>query len=166
MSSSPNCINKELLVMINEHLRDPKYKTEICNKWKLYGQCPYSNKCRFAHGHNELMNRVVNEYRTKQQPLTENKCRDFFEKGICFNGKNCSFSHDKRLNCNTNDFESLMLLEICNPSLSFSEEKRLHVFKRLIPEKFEFKKRPTLDSDKQDSLNSTQEEIELGIVQV
>ena len=88
MSSSPSCINKELLVMINEHLRDPKYKTEICNKWKLYGQCPYSSKCRFAHGHNELMNRVVNEYRAKQQPLNENKCRDFFEKGVCLNGKN------------------------------------------------------------------------------
>ena len=169
MSSSSELINKELLVMINEHLRDPKYKTEICNKWKLYGQCPYSNKCRFSHGNNELMNRVVHEYRTKNQPRTvqkEHKCKDFYEKGICFKGKSCSFSHDIRLNKQINEIESVMLLEICNPNNSCSREKRLHVFKKLIPEKNEYMQLSSCDSDKQDSLNSTREEIELRNVRI
>ena len=34
---------------------DQKYKTEICKKFQSIGNCPYGNKCRFAHGEQELI---------------------------------------------------------------------------------------------------------------
>src|SRR5262245_30181434 len=30
------------------------YKTEMCNNWSKYSNCPYGNKCKFAHGAKEL----------------------------------------------------------------------------------------------------------------
>ena len=168
MSSSPNCINKELLVMINEHLRDPKYKTEICNKWKLHGLCVYSNKCRFAHGPEELMNKVVYDMRLKQLSQIEVKCNSFFEKGICLHGKNCTSSHDKRLSYKHSDLEYTLMLLLNNPDNTFPKgnNNRLSVFENFVSKNLELKKFSTLDSDKHNSLNSTREEIETALVKV
>lgn len=66
---------------------DPKYKTEICKKFQTTGKCPYGEKCRFAHGKQELI--------TKQQGKNYKKrpCKSFFEKGYCPYGSRCNFQH-------------------------------------------------------------------------
>ena len=52
--------------------------------------CVYGNKCRFAHGYNELVvKRQINHY--KQKP-----CNSFFQKGFCPYGNRCNFKHDER----------------------------------------------------------------------
>ena len=43
-----------------EKKRDPKYKTELCKSWVETNFCPYGNKCRFAHGKNELVSKHIN----------------------------------------------------------------------------------------------------------
>ena len=42
--------------LIRENLIDPKYKTELCKTFSDTGICPYGDKCRFAHGKEELFN--------------------------------------------------------------------------------------------------------------
>lgn len=38
---------------------DPSYKTELCKNWQEFGHCRYGTKCRFAHGHHELINKQI-----------------------------------------------------------------------------------------------------------
>ena len=42
-----------------EHRKDPKYKTELCQKYMETGNCPYGIKCRFAHGKKELISKII-----------------------------------------------------------------------------------------------------------
>lgn len=36
-------------------IKDPvRYKTVLCEKWRATGKCPYTFKCQFAHGEEEL----------------------------------------------------------------------------------------------------------------
>ena len=55
------------LFSLDEDAITEKYKTELCNNWQLNGNCPYSYKCRFAHGFEELniRNPLNNRYKTK-----------------------------------------------------------------------------------------------------
>ena len=32
-----------------------KYKTELCKNWIEVGYCRYKNKCKFAHGQDEIV---------------------------------------------------------------------------------------------------------------
>ena len=42
------------------------YKTEMCRNWEAVGRCSYGNKCRFAHGKQDVKDRVRSEtYNTK-----------------------------------------------------------------------------------------------------
>lgn len=34
---------------------EAKYKTEMCKNWVETGKCNYGEKCKFAHGKNELV---------------------------------------------------------------------------------------------------------------
>ncbi|PTQ30713.1 hypothetical protein MARPO_0121s0050 [Marchantia polymorpha] len=36
------------------NLRPPNWKTRLCNKWETTGNCPFGDKCHFAHGTAEL----------------------------------------------------------------------------------------------------------------
>lgn len=36
---------------------ETKFKTEMCKNWSETGRCNYGNKCRFAHGKDELVTR-------------------------------------------------------------------------------------------------------------
>lgn len=41
-------------------IKDPeRYKTVMCQTWAATGECPYKQKCQFAHGPHELRNRGV-----------------------------------------------------------------------------------------------------------
>jgi hypothetical protein len=64
-----------------------KYKTEICRNWEL-GLCGFGENCAFAHGYEELRNRINlgNNYKTK-------KCKQFHEQGYCIYGNRCQFKH-------------------------------------------------------------------------
>ena len=55
-----------------------KYKTEMCRNWELTQSCNYGSKCRFAHGFEELQQKInINcFYKTR-------KCVLFHEEGFC-----------------------------------------------------------------------------------
>lgn len=105
-----------------EKRKDPKYKTELCKKWVETGFCVYGNKCRFAHGKNELVQRAQGKNYKKKQ------CKSFQETGFCPYGSRCNFKHDER-----------KLSEIVLPyfyiNLFIKKEivpgKRLHVFEEI-----------------------------------
>ena len=73
-----------------ERKNDPKYKTELCKSFMETNFCVYGNKCRFAHGYNELVvKKQINHYKLKP-------CNSFFNKGYCPYGNRCNFKHDER----------------------------------------------------------------------
>ena len=74
-----------------EKKNDPKYKTELCKSWIDTKFCIYGNKCRFAHGKDEVSNKPINNTKYKLK-----KCTSFFERGFCQYGNRCHFKHDER----------------------------------------------------------------------
>ncbi|CAK91487.1 unnamed protein product (macronuclear) [Paramecium tetraurelia] len=67
-----------------------KFKTEMCKNWSILGKCNYGNKCQFAHGQNEMINRQCNQkYKSKL-------CRSFHQDYVCFYGARCQFIHESR----------------------------------------------------------------------
>ena len=59
-----------------ERKNDPKYKTELCKSFMETNFCVYGNKCRFAHGYNELVvKKQINHYK-------QNLAIHFFIKAI------------------------------------------------------------------------------------
>lgn len=69
---------------------DPKYKTEMCKSWLQTNFCVYGNKCRFAHGYNELFSKSLNTSKYKQKD-----CKSFLENGYCMYGVRCNFRHSE-----------------------------------------------------------------------
>lgn len=64
------------------------YKTELCARFNLNGQCEYNEKCRFAHGQGELRHRIrPSTYKTK-------KCYFFHTLGSCKYEGRCIFLHN------------------------------------------------------------------------
>ena len=78
------------LYIESEQKRDPKYKTELCKTFSETGKCPYGFKCRFAHGKEELVSKILNSNYKKKD------CKTFSEFGFCPYGSRCSFRHDER----------------------------------------------------------------------
>jgi len=74
-----------------EWRKDPKYKTELCKSFEAKGICVYGNKCRFAHGKNELFMKSfgINNYKQKE-------CLSFFTQGYCVYGNRCHFIHNEK----------------------------------------------------------------------
>ena len=44
-----------------------KFRTEMCKNYELYGTCKYGDKCSFAHGKHQVMNKtdVSSSYKTR-----------------------------------------------------------------------------------------------------
>lgn len=76
---------------MTEYKLDPKYKTELCKSFTEQGFCAYGNKCRFAHGRNELFDKVINCKKYKQK-----ECLSFFKNKFCGYGSRCHFRHEER----------------------------------------------------------------------
>lgn len=57
------------------------------------GYCPYENRCRFAHGIEEL--RAKDTWGNSELYRTR-KCKVFYEKHECKFGERCNFMHDNR----------------------------------------------------------------------
>ena len=73
-----------------EHKKDPKYKTELCQKYMETGECPYDIKCRFAYGKNELISKNIGiNYKKKL-------CKSFSKFGFCPYGTRCNFLHNEK----------------------------------------------------------------------
>ena len=50
-----------------------KYKTELCRNW-LNGFCPFENKCVFAHGRDELREKILNRnYNIEENTMNQKK---------------------------------------------------------------------------------------------
>ena len=67
-----------------------KWKTEKCRYWEMDGECKFGENCAFAHGDNELKQKITNNFGYKTKP-----CKQFFEEGYCNYGIRCQFSHKK-----------------------------------------------------------------------
>jgi hypothetical protein len=76
---------------VKEFQMDQKYKTELCKSFTENGFCAYGNKCRFAHGRNELF---VKPATSKKYKLKE--CLSFFKQSYCCYGSRCNFKHEER----------------------------------------------------------------------
>jgi len=81
----------EYVDYMKEYQQDPKYKTEMCKSWSETGFCAYGNKCRFAHGKQELFDKVVACKKYKQKD-----CLSFFKNKYCCYGSRCHFRHEER----------------------------------------------------------------------
>ena len=68
------------------------YKTEICKKWlENKGQCPYNEKCRFAHGIEEVQARLMVNGKYRSKP-----CFEFHKNLYCMYGNRCLFYHGEK----------------------------------------------------------------------
>ena len=65
-----------------------KKKTELCKTFQLGLICPYGNKCSFAHGTQELKEKLLVPMNYKTA-----KCKQFFTKDCCHFGPRCQFQH-------------------------------------------------------------------------
>ncbi|KAL4455842.1 hypothetical protein ABPG74_003252 [Tetrahymena malaccensis] len=70
---------------------EQKYKTELCKNWVSKGICQYGQKCRFAHGKEELIERLAmnKNYKTKL-------CSAYHKEQVCQYAARCHFKHDER----------------------------------------------------------------------
>jgi len=67
-------------------------KTELCKNWELFGDCFFKDKCSFAHGENELRNKILAKNDDNEKYKTK-PCRSFEEKGYCPFGNRCQYTH-------------------------------------------------------------------------
>lgn len=68
-----------------------KYKTEMCRNWVETNICQYAEKCNFAHGYDELIEKNPSNEKYKSK-----KCIPFHSKGVCTYGHRCLFLHETR----------------------------------------------------------------------
>lgn len=107
-----------------EKRKDPKYKTELCKTFMENNFCQYGNKCRFAHGEDELVIKAkITNYKRKL-------CKSFFNEGFCSYGIRCNFQHDQRkLSDIKLPFYYINLLIFRKPKLVSG--KRLKIFEEI-----------------------------------
>jgi hypothetical protein len=81
---------------------NPLWKTRLCERFEMDGNCPYGNKCTFAHGLQELRDREthfeanVKVEVPKEAPLFKTKlCQKFEATGFCPYGAKCNFAHSQ-----------------------------------------------------------------------
>jgi len=70
---------------------DSNYKTELCKTWIEKFFCPYGEKCRFAHGKKDLIEKSTNSKNFKRK-----EGNSFYKKGFCPYGPRCHFKHEER----------------------------------------------------------------------
>ena len=82
-----------------------KWKTEKCHNLETYGHCKFGENCAFAHGDDELKEKIKN-YNYKSKP-----CEQFFEKGFCSYGRRCQFSHKIKNTDIYYNFDSRLIID-------------------------------------------------------
>jgi hypothetical protein len=108
-----------------EFKHDCKFKTELCNSFTTNGFCKYGNKCRFAHGKDELFDKSLAYPKYKQTD-----CISFFTNGFCNYGKRCHFRHDDRqeLEILPRSWYTYKLLMFNNTCSNNTTSRRLEAF--------------------------------------
>ncbi|CAD8043782.1 unnamed protein product [Paramecium primaurelia] len=69
---------------------EEKKKTEICKNFLFKGSCKYQENCSFAHGDNELRDRVPANENFKTKP-----CKNYHKFGTCSYGLRCQYLHSE-----------------------------------------------------------------------
>ena len=122
-------LKKNALEYVNfelEKQNDPKYKTELCKSWLETNFCKYANKCRFAHGKQELYQKDTIEGKYKIKP-----CYSYNYYGYCMYGTRCNFIHDQRRLQNID--RSYYIYNLYTYSIQKSKKShRLEVFSKFI----------------------------------
>ena len=69
---------------------NPKYKTELCKNYDIYGYCKWGENCFFAHGRTELKSKTLTNhfYKTKI-------CKHYHKGGFCPYTSRCQYFHFK-----------------------------------------------------------------------
>ena len=141
-------------ILINEHLKDPKYKTELCKSYLKHGSCSYRVKCRYAHGEEELISKNFTNKNYKKL-----KCDKFHTIGYCPYGIRCQYLHEYRNleYFRTSYYNSKIQVDL-NEDANLIR-KRLACFEIIVPSiAIEDNINTTKQdgySDKNDSLNTT-----------
>ncbi len=152
--------------MSKENVLDPKYKTELCKTFENTKFCPYGNKCRFAHGKDELFvkSNIVYNYKKKQ-------CKSFYKDNFCLYGSRCLFKHSFPLEfLEWSYYLSLLtvreayILYLNNGSNVISDAS-ISKFNIFIKEKQD-KKRLSVFKEIVNSTNENLEEQSLNIIQI
>lgn len=81
---------KEPVDIYKEKSSDPKYKTELCKQYDKEVGCPYGNRCRFAHGKEELFGKSDKIFNYKKKD-----CNSFHSEFFCVYGSRCLFKHSE-----------------------------------------------------------------------
>ena len=81
----------EYVDLLSEYMKDPKFKTELCRTYAEKDFCVYGNKCRFAHGKEELFQKAISHPKYKVK-----RCISFFQNAFCTYGSRCHFQHEER----------------------------------------------------------------------
>lgn len=118
---------------------NPKYKTELCKNFDIYGYCKWGANCFFAHGKTELKSKTLisDFYKTKI-------CKHYHKIGFCPYASRCQYFHFKTYQIYQellDSFESKLTYRInegnqkLNKMLSTSDriQNRLEIFKGLAP---------------------------------
>ncbi|KAI8907752.1 eIF4-gamma/eIF5/eIF2-epsilon-domain-containing protein [Powellomyces hirtus] len=78
----------------------PLYKTRLCERFEIEGNCPYGSRCTFAHGTAELRERVptTNDAGEHKDPHSSSffktrLCERFVNEGFCQYGRHCHYAH-------------------------------------------------------------------------
>jgi len=113
-----------------EKILDPKYKTELCKTYEETGFCPYVNKCRFAHGKNELFDKSlnVNNYKIK-------KCKAFYCEAFCIYGSRCLFKHSDDMEYIEKSYFSLRIAYIEGCLLMYKNQLKMYMIDLMEIEK-------------------------------
>lgn len=103
LQSSSSCVLNESENNQNEALNstlkkpkkkatdETKFKTELCKNWSETGRCNYGNKCKFAHGKEELLDRPI----PNKQRYKSKRCNSFHTGMFCPYGLRCLFAHEQ-----------------------------------------------------------------------
>ena len=108
----------------NEFKTDPKYKTELCTTFNKNNFCPYGNKCRFAHGKQEMFDKQITHPKYRK-----NNCLTFHDKGFCTYGLRCHFKHNEDIVFSElNRSYYFYLLKVFPLRIRINPKKRLNIF--------------------------------------
>lgn len=115
--NSLNSISEHQEKIMKEHLKDPKYKTELCKNFTKFGKCSYKGKCRYAHGEDELVSKNLCNKNYKKA-----RCDKFHNSpGYCPYGTRCQYIHTDRILSELSLFENnfyqmLLITKFYDPS--------------------------------------------------
>jgi hypothetical protein len=127
--SSKKKYKKDALEFVDyegEYKKDPKFKTELCKTFTDTGFCAYGNKCRFAHGKEEMFEKMINHPKYRKSD-----CMAFHSNGFCNYGQRCHFRHNEMRVLNEIPRSYYTYLINILPQKKVSNFKRLNIFKKI-----------------------------------